>query len=66
MAQLTTKVKCKKTLHDQDGQVFTKGETYEGNICNVLENLKVINDLGQEHRLGNWSKHFKNVIPKYL
>lgn len=61
MAQLKTKVKCNKTLHDHDGQVFTKGKEYEGNICNVLENLTVTNDIGQAHKLGNWSKHFTNI-----
>ena len=58
---LLTTVECKKTLTDIDGQVFTKGNTYEGRICNVLENLTVTNDLGQPHRLGNWAKHFTNT-----
>lgn len=61
MAQLKTKVKCNKTLFDRDGQVFTKGQEYQGNICNVLENLEVTNDLGQPHRLGNWCVHFTNI-----
>jgi hypothetical protein len=66
MEQLKTKVKCNKTLRDKDGQVFTKGNIYEGDICNVLENLRVINDLGQEHILGNWSNHFEKIQTKYL
>ncbi len=65
MSHLNTKVKCNKTLHDHDGQVFTKGKEYEGRICNVLENLKVTNDLRQEHKLGNWSKHFTQLRSGY-
>lgn len=61
MAPLTTKVKCKKDYFDKDGQCFTKGKEYEGRICNVLENLRVKNDLGQDHVLGNLVKHFKKI-----
>ena len=65
MAQLITKVKCNKTLHDRDGQVFTKGKEYQGNICNILENLTVTNDLGQPHKLGNWYTHFTKIKTWY-
>lgn len=58
---LKTIVKCNKNLSDLDGQQFTKGETYEGHICNVLENLTVTNDNGEKHILGNWSKFFTNI-----
>jgi len=62
MAQLKTRVKCKKDLFHSDGsKSFTKGEVYEGNICNVLENLRVENDQGEPHKIGNWSKHFTNI-----
>lgn len=61
MSNLKTTVRCQKNIFDKDGQVFTKGKEYSGNICNVLENLTVINDLGQKHALGNYSKHFKNT-----
>jgi hypothetical protein len=61
MAQLKTRVKCKKDYRDRDGQCFTKGKEYEGNICNVLENLQVTNDLGQDHVLGNLVKYFKKI-----
>jgi len=59
---MKTIVKCNKNLFHADGtQSFTKGQTYEGNICNVLENLTVTNDQGEPHKLGNWSKHFINI-----
>lgn len=59
---ITTKVKCNKTLKHGDGtESFTKGQIYEGRICNVLENLEVKNNQGQPHRLGAWSKHFTNI-----
>ena len=61
MAQLKTKVECTKNYRDKDGQCFTKGKVYEGNICNVLENLQVKNDLGQDHILGDLSKYFKKI-----
>ncbi len=62
MAAIQTKVKCKKDLIHSDGsQCFTKGKTYQGNICNILENLTVTNNNGEKHRLGNWSKHFTNI-----
>lgn len=65
MADLTTTVKCTRTLYDKDGQVFTKGNHYSGRICNVLENLTVTNDLGQQHMLGNYKKYFKKIEQKY-
>lgn len=66
MTQLITVVKCDKTLVHSDGTTsFTKGQIYSGNICNVLENLKVKNDLGQDHKLGNWSKHFTKISKLY-
>lgn len=67
MAQLKTIVKCKKNLFHRDGtQSFTKGQEYEGNICNVLENLTVTNDQGEQHRLSGWAKHFKNISPDFV
>jgi len=51
-------VLCRKDLSDLDGQQFTKGNLYEGNTSYCLKNLKVINDSGEPHLLGNWSKHF--------
>lgn len=66
MAQQKTIVICNKTLYDHDGQVFTEGQEYIGNICNVMKNLKVINNFGQEHRIGNWEKHFKNITPGFV
>jgi len=59
---MKTRVKCNKNLVHRDGtQSFTKGLIYEGNICNVLENLKVINNQGEPHSLSNWAKHFKKI-----
>jgi len=59
---LTTTVKCNKTLIHGDGtESFTKGETYSGAICNVLENLSVTNNQGEPHKLSGWSKHFKII-----
>lgn len=64
---IKTIVKCKKDLVNDGGQQdFTKGRTYEGRICNVLSNLKVIDDGGSEHILGNWAKHFKNITPGFV
>lgn len=61
-SEFKTTVKCNKTLKHNDGTIsFIKGKTYSGQICNMLENLKVINEQNEEHRLGCWSKHFKNV-----
>lgn len=63
MSQLKTKVKCKKDLFHLDGtKSFSKGFEYEGNICNVIENLTVKNDQGEDHKIGfQWAKHFKVV-----
>jgi hypothetical protein len=63
MSQLKTTVKCAKDLFHADGsKSFSKGQTYEGNICNVTENLTVTNDQGEPHRIGSqWAKHFKNI-----
>jgi len=59
---MKTIVKCNKTLNYPDGTTsFTKGNTYEGNICNVLENLTVTNNQGELHKLGCWAKHFTNI-----
>jgi hypothetical protein len=59
---LQTTVKCNKTLKHADGSTsFIKGNTYTGNICNVLENLKVKNEQGEDHCLGHWAKHFTNI-----
>jgi hypothetical protein len=60
--QLKTTVKCNKTLKHSDGtESFTKGKTYSGNICNVIENLTVTNNQGEDHRIGSWAKHFTNI-----
>ncbi len=41
--ELKTTVKCNKTLFHEDGsESFTKGNEYSGHICNVMENLIVI------------------------
>ena len=62
MEQLMTTVKCNKTLKHRDGSIsFIKGNEYSGRICNVLENLIVTNEQGQQHRLSEWSKHFKKI-----
>ena len=63
MAQLKTKVKCNKDLFHNDGtKSFSKGQQYEGNICNVMENLTVTNDQEEPHTIGfQWAKHFKKV-----
>ena len=60
---MKTTVKCNKTLkYPSDNSIsFIKGNTYEGNICNVLENLTVINEQGEPHILGTWAKHFTNI-----
>jgi len=59
---METIVKCKKDLYHNDGtKSFTKGETYKGRICNVLENLNVTNNQGEIHQLGCWAKHFINI-----
>ena len=60
---MKTTVKCLKTLKHPQSQKpdFIKGNTYEGNICNVLENLTVTNDNKEPHRLGGWAKYFKNI-----
>lgn len=63
MSELKTKVKCNKDLFHNDGtKSFTQGFQYQGNICNVIENLTVINDQGEPHKIGwSWSKYFKIV-----
>ena len=67
MTQQKTIVKCKANLFHKDGtQSFTKGKEYEGNICNVLENLTVINDQGEPHKIGNWAHNFKNITPGFV
>jgi hypothetical protein len=59
---LKTRVKCNKNLVHSDGtQSFTKGQIYEGNICNVLENLRVTNNQNEPHVLSMWHKHFKVI-----
>lgn len=64
---MKTRVKCKKDLYHNDGtKSFTKGQEYEGNICNVLENLTVKNDQGEDHKIGSsWSKHFTKLRSGY-
>jgi len=60
--ELKTTVKCNKTLFHNDGtESFTKGYEYYGRICNVIENLTVKNNQGEEHRIGPWAKHFTNI-----
>lgn len=61
--ELKTTVKCNKTLKHADGtEFFTKGEIYSGRICNVIENLTVTNNQGEQHRIGSlWAKHFTNI-----
>jgi len=66
MAQLKTKVKCNKNLFHRDGtKSFTKGNEYEGNICNVIENLIVTNDQGEPHKISEWAKHFTKLKSGY-
>jgi len=61
-----TTVKCNKNLfHGDRTESFTKGEEYTGQTSNVLDNMKVINNQGEKHQLGNWSKHFKIISKKY-
>ena len=61
-SRLYTTVLCNKTLTHRDGTVsFIKGNIYKGNKCNVLENLSVKNEQGEDHRLGGWSKHFTDT-----
>ena len=67
MRELKTRVRCKKDLYHNDGtKSFSKGSEYEGNICNVLENLTVTNDQGQPHTIGfQWAKHFTKISKIY-
>lgn len=68
MAEQKTIVECKRTLlNDKNEREFSKGTRYEAlSQCNVLRNVRVIDDLGDEHILGNWAKHFKNVTPGFV
>ena len=60
--ELKTTVKCNKTLkHDNGETSFIKGNTYSGRICNMLENLTVTDEQGDDHKLGIWAKHFTNI-----
>ena len=61
--QLKTVVRCNKDLYHSDGsKSFSKGQEYSGNICNVIANLHVTNNQGEEHKIGeNWAKHFTKV-----
>ena len=60
--ELKTTVKCNKTLFHEDGsESFTKGNEYSGHICNAIENLIVINNQGELHKIGHWAKHFKII-----
>ena len=48
--ELKTTVKCNKTLKHDNGEIsFIKGNTYSGRICNILENLKVTDEQGDDH-----------------
>jgi len=61
----TIKVKAKKDLIHSDGsQCFTKGVIYSGRMSNSLEYLKVVNDNGETHQLGNWAKYFTEIKNK--
>jgi hypothetical protein len=43
--ELQTTVKCNKTLKHENGSIsFIKNKNYSGRICNVLENLMVIDE----------------------
>lgn len=60
--ELKTTVKCNKTLFHADGtESFTKGNEYSGHICNVIENLIVTNNQGEQHKIGPWAKYFKKI-----
>lgn len=63
MSELKTYVQCTKDLYHNDGtKSFSKGVTYSGHICNVIENLEVTNNQGEPHRIGSlWAKHFRKI-----
>jgi hypothetical protein len=59
---MATILKCNKTLIHGDGsESFTKGHKYVMMEHSTLSNPRVVNNQGEYHSLGGWSKHFKQV-----
>ena len=58
------KIKANKDLFNA-GKCFTKGKIYETakNVKNNagLMECRVINDLGENHIIGRWWRHFKLI-----
>ena len=62
-------IKCNKDLYNM-GKCFTKGNTYEiirthhthtPKVNAGLIDKTVINDLGENHCIGSWWRHFKII-----